>query len=202
MRLSTFWSLCKLRDPIHPGSPGFSEDLRPVHLLHGLPHPHTPPGHVPDGLSGPWKKCAQKTVLKHRFYHAQFTKKKNPLAVTVIKLEVLLGNEGVGSPHDHLVDQVRVFGRCDQGGDPSVTPAEQGEPAEAQLLPDKQQTPYIQRNKPMLRLLGRDSLTSLLCSLGGLREDDEGWHLNIFCSFTMCMITKAQTIFITFQMSE
>lgn len=48
-----------------------------------------------------------------------------------------MGNEGVGSPYDHLADQAGVPGRGDQSGDSTVAPPEQRELAKTQRLPKK-----------------------------------------------------------------
>ena len=52
----------------------------------------------------------------------------------MVNAEVLLGDVGVGSPDDHLVDELWVPGCQHQTCDSSVAPPQQREPAEAQCL--------------------------------------------------------------------
>lgn len=44
----TFWSFCKVWNPVHPALPRFSKDFCSIHLFHGLPHPCTPLGDITD----------------------------------------------------------------------------------------------------------------------------------------------------------
>lgn len=61
---STFWPLRIFRHSIHPGFPHFREEFCSVHLLHGLPHPHAPPGDVTD-------RCSETTAQRFKEDHPQ-----------------------------------------------------------------------------------------------------------------------------------
>lgn len=84
---------------------------------------------------------------EERLHRAQFAQFRTALAAnqdsekqsrsTIVKLEVVLGNKGVGSPYNHPVDQVGVLRCCNQSADSSVTPPQQRELAKAQCLPMK-----------------------------------------------------------------
>lgn len=54
---------------------------------------------------------------------------------TFVKLEVVLGDKGIGAPYHHLSDQVGVPGCCNQSSDSAVTPPQQRELGKTQSLP-------------------------------------------------------------------
>lgn len=111
---STFWSFCKLCNPINPALPGFSKDLCSIHLLHGLPHPRTPLGDITNRFTqGHTIKSLERRHQAQREslgVHLHLPKTiKSRTRSTLVKCEVILGNEGVGSPYNHLADQVGVL---------------------------------------------------------------------------------------------
>jgi len=117
----------KLRDAVHPGAPDVREVLRSVHLLHGLPHPAAPPRDVSD----PWE---HENVTDRTARSVCCLTASVELELTLVDAEVLLGHEGVGSPHHHLADQLRVARGRHQRHDAPVAPAQQGEPLVTQRL--------------------------------------------------------------------
>lgn len=62
---------------------------------------------------------------------------------TIVKLEVMLRDKGIGSPYDQLPDQVRVVPCCNQSCDSSITPPKQREFPKAQSLSIKWKILYI-----------------------------------------------------------
>lgn len=134
----TFRSFCKLGDPVPPGLPGFSEGFCSVHLLHGLPHLRAPLGDVPDRCVD--AHCTKIWMTKPGTVH---TVLGLHWQITIVELQVLLGNKGIGSPYNHLADDVGVLRRRDHSGDSSVAPPQQRELDKSQRLAIKWAVVYV-----------------------------------------------------------
>lgn len=87
-------------------------------------------------------ETSRTAVAEHRSTfekdHPESSRGHRQPRTTLVELDVLLGDKGVGSPHHHLPDLIGVLRRCDQGCDASITPSQQGELGKAQSLWSKQ----------------------------------------------------------------